>query len=234
MPVGPLVNMFATLLGGLLGASIGKHIPNYLREKMPQTFGLIAFSLGIPMVVGMTHMLSVVIAVLLGVIIGELLKLEKWIEILAGKIKKPLENRLKSSSSMSSEDFMTQYIAILVLFSASGLGVIGSMTEGMTGVYDILLVKSLLDFFTAIIFGTSLGYMVSLAAIPQGIVMLTLFFLGSTIIPLTTPDMLVNFSAVGGLIMLATGFQIMKIKEFSMANMLPALLIIMPLYALLN
>lgn len=234
MPIGPLVNMSATLLGGLIGASIGKHIPSYLREKMPQIFGLIAFCLGVPMVVGMTHMLSVVVAVLLGVIIGELLKLEQGIEVLASKIQKPLERRMKSSPAMSGDDFMTQYIAVLVLFSASGLGVIGSMTEGMTGQYDILLVKALLDFFTAIIFGTSLGYMVSLAAIPQGIVMLTLFFLGSTIMPLTTPDMLVNFSAVGGIIMVATGFQIMKIKEFSMANMLPALIIVMPLYALMN
>ncbi len=231
MPVGPLVNMTATLLGGLIGASIGRFIPEYLRIKMPQIFGLIALCLGVPMLVGMTHMLSVVIAVLAGVIIGELLKIEKQIEALAGKIRSPLEKALKSTPTLGGDEFMNQFIAILVLFSASGLGVIGSMTEGMTGEYDILLVKSLLDFFTAIIFGTSLGYMVCLAAIPQGVVMLTLYFLGSTIIPLTTPDMLVNFSAVGGIIMLATGFQIMNIKEFSMANMLPALVIIMPLYA---
>lgn len=231
MPVGPLVNMTATLIGGLIGASIGRFIPEYLRIKMPQIFGLIALCLGVPMLVGMTHMLSVVIAVLAGVIIGELLKIEKRIEALAGKIRSPLEKALKSTPALGGDEFMNQFIAILVLFSASGLGVIGSMTEGMTGEYDILLVKSLLDFFTAIIFGTSLGYMVCLAAIPQGVVMLTLYFLGSTIIPLTTPDMLVNFSAVGGIIMLATGFQIMNIKEFSMANMLPALVIIMPLYA---
>lgn len=233
MPVGPLVNVCATLVGGLIGASIGRFIPEYLRIKMPQIFGLIAFCLGLPMLVGMTHMLSVVIAILLGVIIGEVLKLEKRIEGLARKIRGPLEKVMKSSPSLGGEDFMNQFIAILVLFSASGLGVIGSMTEGMTGEYDILLVKSLLDFFTAIIFGTSLGYMVCLAAIPQGMVMLTLYLLGSTIIPLTTPDMLVNFSAVGGVIMLATGFQIMTIKEFSMANMLPALIIVMPLYAVM-
>lgn len=234
MPVGPLVNMTATLVGGLIGASMGRFIPEYLRIKMPQLFGLIALCLGVPMLVGMTHMLSVVIAVLAGVIIGELLKIEKRIEALAGKIRTPLEKAMKSAPTLGGADFMNQFIAILVLFSASGLGVIGSMTEGLTGEYDILLVKSLLDFFTAIIFGSSLGYMVCLAAIPQGMVMLTLYFLGSTIIPLTTPDMLVNFSAVGGVIMLATGFQIMNIKEFSMANMLPALVIIMPLYGLIT
>ena len=234
MPVGPLTNALATLIGGFIGASLGRFIPENLKIKMPQMFGLIAFSLGVPLLVGMTHMLSVVLAILIGTIIGELLKLETRIEGVATRAKTPLEKVMKADSAIDGDDFMTQFIAVLVLFSASGLGVIGSMGEGMTGDTSILFLKSILDFFTAIIFGTSLGYMVCLAAIPQLVVMLSLFFLGSFIMPLTTPDMLVNFSAVGGIIMLATGFQIMKIKEFSMANMLPALFLIMPLYALLN
>ena len=234
MPIGATVNVLSTLVGSLLGAVMGRYIPESLRTKLPQIFGLIAFCLGVPLLLNMTQMLSVVVAVLLGVMVGELLKLEKGIENLASRVQAPLEKRMKSTPSLAGVDFMPQYIAVLVLFSASGLGVVGSLMEGMTGEYEILLVKSLLDFFTAIIFGTSLGFMVSLAVIPQGLVMFTLYFLGSTIIPLTTPDMLANFSAVGGIIMLATGFQIMNIKEFSIGNMLPALIIIMPLYALLN
>lgn len=76
--------------------------------------------------------------------------------------------------------------------------------------------------------------MVCLTVIPQIVISLILFYLGSTILPLTTPDMLVNFSAVGGFILLATGFRIMAIKDFSIANMLPALFLIMPIYALFN
>jgi len=233
MPIGPTVNVLATFIGALIGASIGHYIPLYLRTKMPQIFGLVAFTLGLPLVIEMNHMLSVVLALLFGTVIGELLKIENRIEQIASWASKPIEKYMPETD-MSKEEIMSQFIAVLILFSASGLGVIGSMTEGMTGDYSILLVKSTLDFFTAIIFGCSLGSIVSLSAITQAIVMFTLFFLGSAILPLTNQDMLINFSAVGGMIMLATGFQIMKIKDFSIANMLPALFIVMPLYALFN
>lgn len=233
MPIGPTVNVLSTLIGALIGASIGHYIPSYLRKKMPQIFGLLAFTLGGPLIVGMNHMLSVSLSLLLGTIIGELFKLEDKIKIIAKVCSQPLE-KFMTNTELTKTEWMSQFIAVLVLFSTSGLGVIGSMTAGMSGDHSLLLVKSILDFFTAIIFGCSLGYSVALSAISQGIVMFTLFFLGTAILPLTTSDMLSNLSAVGGMIMLATGFQIMRIKEFSVANMLPSLLIVMPLYALLN
>lgn len=234
MPIGPITNAVATLIGGVIGASVGRMIPEKLRTGMPQIFGLIAFSLGIPLLVQTTDTLSVVLAILAGVIIGELLRLESRIEGVASKVRSPLEKVMKAKPALAGDSFMTQFIAILILFSASGLGVIGAMSEGMTGDPSLLFLKSILDFCTAIIFGVSLGYMVCLTVIPQIVISLILFYLGSTILPLTTPDMLVNFSAVGGFILLATGFRIMAIKEFTIANMLPALFLIMPIYALLN
>ncbi len=234
MPVGPTINVLATLIGSLIGASLGHYVPEKIKDNLPQAFGLIAFSLGIPLVVGMTHMLSAVLAILLGLIIGELLNLEKKLTSLTNKLKRSLEKRLTvKSDNLNKEEFMTQFMAVFVLFSASGLGVIGAMGEGMTGDASILILKATLDFFTAIIFGAKLGHLVSLTAISQGIVMFTLYLLGAQIMPLTTPEMLNNFSAVGGMIMLATGFQIMGIKEFSITNFLPALFIVMPLFYLL-
>jgi uncharacterized protein len=52
------------------------------------------------------------------------------------------------------------------------------------------------------------------------------------IVPLTTPALIADFTAVGGLIILATGFRICKIRDFSVANMLPSLFIAMPLSAI--
>ncbi|MGE9627611.1 DUF554 family protein, partial [Escherichia coli] len=49
--------------------------------------------------------------------------------------------------------------------------------------------------------------------------------------PLTTPAMMADFSAVGGLLLLATGLRICGIKMFAVVNMLPALLLAMPLSA---
>ena len=59
------------------------------------------------------------------------------------------------------------YVAIIVLFCASGTGIFGAMREGMTGDPSILIAKSFLDFFTAMIFACSLGIAVSAISAPM-------------------------------------------------------------------
>ncbi len=81
------------------------------------------------------------------------------------------------------------------------------------------------------IFACSLGIAVSVISIPLLIIQLTLAWAAALILPLTTPSMMADFSAVGGLLLLATGLRICGIKMFPVVNMLPALLLAMPLSA---
>ena len=122
---------------------------------------------------------------------------------------------------------MSGFVSVLVLFSASGTGIFGAMTEGITHDSTILVSKSFLDFFTALIFATSLGVMVATTVVPQFIILVSLYFLGGLIMPYTTPELVADFSACGGVIMLANGFRIANIRAFPVANMLPALLLVM-------
>ncbi|MFT8349793.1 DUF554 family protein [Clostridium saccharoperbutylacetonicum] len=71
--------------------------------------------------------------------------------------------------------------------------------------------------------------MVLTICVPQFIILICLFFSASIILPLTTPQMIADFTACGGMIMLATGFRISGIKSFAIANMLPALVLVMPI-----
>ena len=99
----------------------------------------------------------------------------------------------------------------------------------MTGEHGILIAKSILDLFTALIFACSLGIVVSLIAVPQAIIFLLLFFCAQLIFPLTTPAMINDFKAAGGFIMLATGFRMIKVKMFPTADMIPSMVLVMPL-----
>ena len=99
----------------------------------------------------------------------------------------------------------------------------------MTGDSTILISKSILDFFTAAIFACNLGFVVSLIAIPQFVIFTALFLLAGIIVPLTTPDMIADFKACGGFLMLATGFRMVKLKNFPTADMIPAMVLIMPM-----
>ena len=108
-------------------------------------------------------------------------------------------------------------------------GIFGSIVSGISGDHSILLAKSILDLFTAMIFACSLGMVVSAVAIPQFVIFMALFLLAKVIYPMTTPAMINDFKAVGGLILLATGLRIARIRDFPIADMIPAMLIVWPI-----
>jgi uncharacterized membrane protein YqgA involved in biofilm formation len=228
MFVGPYVNGAAVAIGGMGGAFLGTKLPERLRVAMPQTFGLASMALGISMIVKLKHLPAVILAIIIGAIIGELLGVEGSIGKIGAKAKGAVERVFPPRAGLSQEEFIEKFVAILVLFCASGTGIFGAMNEGMTGDPQILFVKSILDFFTSGIFATALGYAVGTICVPQLAIQLALAFAATHIMPLTNPEMIGDFSAVGGLIMLATGFRICGIKAFPVANMLPALVLAMP------
>jgi hypothetical protein len=226
--LGPYVNGSAVAIGGLAGAFFGAVLPERLKTAMPQTFGLASMGLGVSMIVKVKYLPAVVLALIVGAIIGEILELEKIIGKAGTKTKGVVERVFPPRDGLSQEEFIEKFVAILVLFCASGTGIFGAMKEGMTGDPQILMVKSILDFFTSGIFATSLGYAVATICVPQLAIQLALAAGATYIMPLATPEMMNDFSAVGGLIMLATGFRICGVKPFPVANMLPALVLAMP------
>lgn len=228
MLIGPFVNGLAIVIGGLAGAGAGHHLPERLRSSMPKVFGLASMGLGIVTIMGVKSLPAVILSLVAGSVIGELLQVERGLARLGGLARRVVDKVFPTRGEMTHEEFLEQYVSLLVLFCASGTGIFGAMHEGMTGDPSILYVKSILDVFTAVIFAISLGYAVVAIVVPQLAIQLALAFFATMIMPLSTPAMLADFSAVGGLIMLATGFRICAIMSFPVANMLPALLLIMP------
>lgn len=228
MPLGPLIDTIATLIGAIIGAVLSSKIPERLRIMLPLTFGAVSMAMGIVMIAKVSLLPPVILALLLGSAAGELLKIESGIGRVAIKVNAQMQKWIPVNKSRKNEDeFLAEFVSALVLFSASGTGIFGAMNEGITHDTSILVSKAFLDFFTALIFATSLGYVVATAVIPQCVILFGLYFLGRLILPMTTPQLVSDFSACGGVIMLVTGFRICKIKMFPVANMLPALLIVM-------
>ena len=213
MLIGPYVNGSAVIIGGLIGAMAGGKLPERVKTALPMTFGLCSVGLGITLVLKVKYMPAVVLAMVLGAFLGELLHLEKRIGSAAGSTRGLINKVLPPVQGLGHEEFTEKFVAILVLFCASGTGIFGAMTEGMSGDPSILYIKTILDLFTAGIFATLLGYAVMLAVF---------------ILPMITPSMMADFSCAGGLLMVATGLRICNIKLFPVANMLPGLVLVMP------
>lgn len=231
--LGPLINSGALLIGSALGAFLGKVIPKRAREALPLSCGVLSMSIGVVMLNRVHTIPPVAMAMLSGAFIGEVLFLEKRLELGIGWIQRKITQRMNQDGDKTlPQGFIIKFVTILVLFCVSGMGIFGSMQEGMTGDPTILITKSILDLFTAAIFATELGLAVMLIAIPQVLIQSCLFFGATLLLPLITPNMQADFSACGGVIMVATGLRICGIKIFPIVNMLPGLLLLMPLSAL--
>ncbi|KZL91983.1 DUF554 domain-containing protein [Clostridium magnum] len=240
MPIGVIVNACSVLFGGLIGAFLGDKIPERLRLALPLTFGAASMGMGVIYTVKLKVLPAVILALILGSAIGELIRLEekigKWAQSARGPIEKLFSGKKTSAAQVevaatsdNQNAFMEKFVGILILFCASGTGIFGALNEGMTGDHSILLTKSILDFFTAGIFATSLGYLVGFICIPQIIILMALFFGATFILPMTTPALIADFTSLGGMIMLATGLRISGIKAFPVANMIPGLILVMPI-----
>lgn len=228
--IGPLINGSAIIIGGVLGITLSRFIPQRLRDGLPPAFAMVSIAMGITLVVKVHQLPAVALAVVLGVALGELLKLEHGIQQGGIWIQHALSRFLPAPRHRLPQDVYTQnFTALIVLFCASGTGVVGALTEGLTGDYQLLVIKSALDIFTALIFSITLGAAVISIAIPQFIVQTLLFFSAKLIMPFMNDITMGDFAACGGIIMMAVGLRIAQIKMFAVVNFLPALLLIIPL-----
>lgn len=229
MPIGVIINTIAIFLGGIAGALLGNKLPEKYKEQLNLIFGLCSMGMGISSIVLMKYMPAVVFALIIGTIVGLVFKLGDKVYELCSKLQKVMIRIVpKKETNMSETEFLATLITVIVLFCSSGMGIYGSLSEGMTGDSSLLITKSILDFFTAAIFACNLGYIVSIIAVPQFVIFTTLFLSASFIVPLTTPDMIADFKACGGFLMVAAGFRILKLKMFPVVDMIPAMILVMP------
>lgn len=232
MPIGVLINVFAIFFGGVGGALGGQKMSNEFKDGLNMAFSICSIAMGIYAIAPMRNLAAVVFAVIIGTGLGMICHFGKAINRGAQAMQKLISGFLNVPNKMDQELFDTTLVTIIVLFCASGTGIYGTLTEGISGDATILISKSILDFFCAFIFGASLGAVVSLIAIPQFIILMIIFVLAKIIVPLTTPDMILDFKAAGGIMMLASGFRITKIKMFPTADMIPIMIVILPISAM--
>lgn len=237
MPIGVITNALVVAVGGIVGALAGDKISNAFKENLNMVFGACAMAMDISSIVLMENMPAVVFSVIVGTSIGLAMHLGQRIDRVGLMMQKGISRALsglqragkgQQEPAGSTNNISAVLVTALVLFCASGTGIYGSIVAGMTGDHSILLAKSILDFATALIFACSLGIVVSLIAVPQFLIFMALYLLAGMIYPLCTPAMINDFKASGGILLLATGFRMIKVKEFPVADMIPTMALAMP------
>ena len=201
---------------------IGRKLPEYLKTALNNILGIAAITMGVVLIMRQHTLSAVVLAVILGCILGELIHLEalinKGVTTVVGKL---------IHGTNADENFLVQVSAVVILFCCGGTGWYGALNEGLTGDGSILITKAILDCVTAIIFGSLLGKIVPMLCVPQALVYACLFLVSGLVQPFITPEMIQDFSAAGGIITLCAGLRLTGIKrDIKVLNLLPTLILV--------
>lgn len=229
--LGIIVDVLSVAVGGALGTVAGKLMSKQFTTQLNLVFGVCSMGMGVGSIVSMENMPPVILALVLGTALGLIIKLGKRISKAGELLQKPVDKILGGTTSfdLPREEYLSLLVTTIVLFCSSATGIYGSMDAGMTGDSTVLISKAILDLFTAMVFACSLGAVVSVVALPQFVVFFTLFLAAKAILPLTTPAIIADFRACGGFMLLATGLRVTKVSELPIADMLPAMVLVMPL-----
>lgn len=215
---GTLINVLAVIIGSLAGLIIHSRLPRKIITITFQGIGLFTIFLGINMALKTNELLLMIFSIVIGSIIGEVIDIDRYIS----KFSEYLKSKIKSKNTKFSEGFITSFL----LFCMGSMTILGTIEEGLGGEPRLLLAKSVLDGFSSIALAASLGIGVLFSAVPLLIYQggLTLF---AGLIGNSFKDVIIiELSAVGGLLLIGLGLNILEIKKLKIANMLPSLVIV--------
>ena len=244
--LGTLINVAAILLGGLLGLALGHRLPERTREVVTDALGLVTLLVAALSAAAVLDpalrealgsggpVLVVLGALLLGGIVGSLLRVEERLEQLGGWLRTRLVGDVPEDDDTSSADlpdgtpapharFVEGFVASSLLFCVGPLAILGSLSDGLGHGIDQLALKSTLDGFAAMAFAASLGVGVLASAVPvllyQGFWTLVGWQLGGV---LGTAE-IAALTATGGLLLAGVGIRLLRLRAVPVADLLPAL-----------
>lgn len=228
--LGTIVNTFAIIIGSLLGLTIIKMKEN-LRTSVMQVLALAVFVMGAKMGFESKNFLLVIFCLVIGTVLGEWWALEDKLE----RMGKKLENWVgeKGKGNISSA-----FVTSTIVYCVGAMAILGALDSGLKNDHQLLLTKSLLDGFSAILFSSTLGIGVVFSSISvfiyQSALTLGASFIHQFISKPILTQIISELTATGGIMIMAISLNLLGIKKIRVANMLPALLVVVLAIYLLN
>ncbi|HUG74604.1 MAG TPA: DUF554 domain-containing protein [Acidimicrobiia bacterium] len=220
LPIGTLVNVLTVLVGAAIGAVAGSRFPERFRTTLMATLGLITAALGIREVMATGEFPLVIAAVLVGVLLGESLRIEQGLE----RFGRFLQSRVSSEdvSGGGQRKFSEGFVLASLVFCVGPLTIVGSIRDGL-GDHEMLLVKAALDGFASIAFAAVYGWGVALAAVTVAVIQGGIAAAGGALDGVLTDPMIDALATAGGILLLGIALRLLELKQVRVANMLPAI-----------
>jgi uncharacterized protein len=217
---GTLVNGGLIIIGSLLGLLFTR-IPERYKETVMHGIGLAVVLIGLQMAFATEVIIVVLLSLLSGAIIGELFNVEHKLNQFGDWIGSKFKT--KNNNSTVSQGFVTASL----IFVVGAMAIIGALDSGIRGDHEILITKGILDGFVALVLTTTLGFGVALSVLPVMLYQGSIALL-ATQIERWIPDyflngLIVELTAVGGLLIVAIGLNMLKIVQIRIGNLLPSI-----------
>ena len=226
--IGALCGLLLRKFGKCLGSATGEATEKGISRALMQAMGLCVMLIGISGAIQTQNVLVVIVAMALGTLIGELLGLERLMERFGAFV----ERRLGGREGSIAEGF----VSATLLFCVGAMTVTGAIESGISHVHTTYYAKGLIDMVSAAVFATTLGIGVALSAgsvfVVQGALTLLAVLVGGAIPAVVTGEMI----AVGSLLVVAIGTNLLGVTRIKVMNMLPAMflpIVLVPLFSLL-
>lgn len=227
---GTLINIATVIIGGTLGCLLGSRLPERVRQTVVTGLGLFTLGYGISMFIKTQNAIVVVLSLLIGIVLGEWWNIEKGLNNLGTWLEVKV---LNSTDESSQKRFIKGFLTASLLFCVGPMAILGSVQDGLTGDYQLLVVKSILDGFASLAFAASMGVGVLFSIIPVFLYQGGITLLAVQAQSFFTEAMITEMSAVGGVILLAIGIGgLLELRPIRTANFLPAL-VLAPLFVAL-
>ena len=214
---GVLTNVAAILVGGGVGLLLGQKVNVRFQKTMTQGLALCILLIGLSGALDGTDTIGAIVCMVLGAIIGEALDIERRLDGLGEWVQR----RMKGHGSNVSQGFVTASL----LFCVGAMAVVGSLDAGLSGKYDTLFAKSILDGVSALLFATTLGVGVLFSAAPILIYQGAIALLAGLMQPLLSDAVVALMSGTGGLLIAGLGLNMLGIEKITVGNLLPAIFV---------
>lgn len=223
--LGTIVNVIAIVIGGLAGLLFGKAFPEKLKIILIQGIGLSILIIGLQMALKTNNILIMILSMVLGGLVGEAIGIEAGLN----RLGKFFEEKV---STKGDGQFSKAFVTTSLIYCVGAMAIVGALEDGLNGNHSILFAKAALDGITAVVFSSSMGIGVVASALPvliyQGCISLFAGLLQGTL----SDAIILEMSAVGGLLIFGIGITMLGIKEIRVGNLLPAIILTIPLVIL--
>jgi hypothetical protein len=220
---GTFLNIATVLVGGALGLLFGARLPEKLKATVIAGMGLFTAAMGVQMFLKTENPLVVLGALLIGSLLGEWWKIEDGLQNLGGILERRFA---RDPETGPGSKFIRGFLTASLLFCVGPMTILGSIQDGLTGDYNLLAVKSVLDGFASLAFAATLGAGVMFSTVVILVYQGGISLLAAQLNAIVTEPMMNEMTATGGVILIGLAVSsLLEIKKIRTGNFLPALAI---------